>query len=137
MKPMTRREFLRCSLTGTVLATCGAAGVGARAAIRGSVELAPSESRAACAYFMGRNLSSISVIGSTYVDGFRSTTEAVADVRLAFTCIPSLHGDDLVSALRSKVGEDFRWSRLVSVEGWMLAETEARLCGLVALKWCA
>jgi hypothetical protein len=36
-------------------------------------------------------------------------------------------------ALRARVGEDFRAGRMVRVEGWMLARTEARLCALITL----
>ena len=37
------------------------------------------------------------------------------------------------AGLMSRIRDDFCHDRMVSVEGWMLAETEARLCALVAL----
>lgn len=39
----------------------------------------------------------------------------------------------LAGRLRERVREEFREGRLVIVEGWMLTETEARLCALVYL----
>jgi hypothetical protein len=39
----------------------------------------------------------------------------------------------LREVLKLQQREDFRYSRIVKVHGWILSETEARLCALVAL----
>lgn len=41
--------------------------------------------------------------------------------------------DGLGRAVRSAISEDFAASRTVLVDGWLLAETECRLCALSAL----
>jgi hypothetical protein len=45
------------------------------------------------------------------------------------------HGDDadLGAALRNRIRRDFADGRTVSVEGWLLSQTEARLCALAEL----
>ena len=40
----------------------------------------------------------------------------------------------LLTRLRARQRDDFREDRVVTVEGWLLSETEARLCALVALE---
>jgi hypothetical protein len=39
----------------------------------------------------------------------------------------------LFTTLMTRVRTDFEFGRVVIVDGWMLSETEARLCALVAL----
>jgi len=41
--------------------------------------------------------------------------------------------DDLRRALAARVAEDFADGRWVELDGWLVALTEARLCGIVAL----
>ena len=41
--------------------------------------------------------------------------------------------DQLRAALAGRIRADFAAARVVMVDGWVLSETEARLCGLAAL----
>jgi hypothetical protein len=44
-----------------------------------------------------------------------------------------LHPEELRMSIRQRIRIDFEEGRTVIVRGWILSETETRLCGLVAL----
>lgn len=59
------------------------------------------------------------------------TIERALEQRLAASGSAGGHG--LAQAVNRAISEDFAHSRTVMVDGWLLAETECRLCALTAL----
>jgi len=84
-----------------------------------------------------RDVSSAQAVGAAYL---RSTPEH-ADVHALVSRLlrdePALSGSRSTGAtrklLRGCIREDFARERVVAVDGWLLAETEARLCALAVL----
>jgi len=115
MKPITRRVGMRALLAAFLLPTRGtasAAAVGkAQAALRSLFSDLPS-ARAIGAAYIGKN-----------------PADRI-DPAILPTCLTAT---DLRSTIAARVRDDFSNSRVVSVDGWMLAVTEARLCALAYL----
>ena len=134
---ITRRTFL---YLGTILSTVGLSGV-ARA-LAGSIGLDATTRLAYRLVHLVGNKDSARIVGLEYLH--RRIHEADAQV-LVFRILgvdprrhPLADHPDLkvrraiFSALKR---EDFRDGRIVPLRGWMLSETEARLCALVALPY--
>lgn len=79
------------------------------------------------------------VVGRAYLRTVPEESEAATLVRLLLpghedrTRFRRASEERRREALRASVAEDFRAGRVVRVEGWMLARTEARLCALITL----
>lgn len=67
------------------------------------------------------------IVGRAYLAGL---APAAREPHLIAACLPAV---PTRAGLMSRIRDDFCHDRMVSVDGWMLAETEARLCALVAL----
>lgn len=131
---MRRRRFLGAvALGGTFWAACAG---------QARAWLAPAGGRPTEARLLAvlARRDSAAVVGRAYLAGY--PTEADRD-RLAARldqalrcqdCDPArARVDQLRAALARQIRADFAAARVVRVDGWVLSETEARLCGLAAL----
>jgi hypothetical protein len=76
-------------------------------------------------------LPSARAIGAAYL---RSCPADGLDAETLATALPTgLNVTELRSAIAAGVRDDFANARVVTVDGWMLAVTEARLCALACL----
>lgn len=110
-----RRHFLRISLLGMLAAAACRCKLRAPTGV-GPVGLSAQGFRAATA------------VGRRYLlthPGERDFDDVVALLRAGSPRDP-------LSAVRRRVAEDFNRGRVIVVDGWVLARTEARLCGLLA-----
>jgi hypothetical protein len=73
-------------------------------------------------------LPSARAIGAAYLREYAADAET-----LAIDFPTTLSSAELRSAIAASVRDDFATSRVVTVDGWMLAITEARLCALAYL----
>ena len=129
---LTRRDFLRLLASlGMVLATrqLGVLSALGRAGGR--------ESLGARLLRLFRSPASAAAIGRAYLQ--KSPREADEPRLLRLLCSPghrwqTANTRQLRLLIRQQQVEDFKQGRLVRVDGWMLSETEARLCALAALR---
>ena len=129
---LTRRNFLRLLASlGVVLATrqLGVLGTLGRAAGR--------ESLGARLLRLFRSPASAAAIGRAYLQ----VAPQDADERrlLRLICASGRHWrtadtEQLRLLIPQQQAEDFQHGRVVQVRGWILSETEARLCALAALR---
>jgi hypothetical protein len=131
---MKRRRFLGAlALGGTFWAACAG---------QARAWLQPAGGRPAAARLLAglARPDSAAVVGRAYLASYPA--EADRD-RLATRldqalrcqdCDPAqARADQLRAALARQIRADFAAARVVRVDGWVLSETEARLCGLAAL----
>ncbi len=132
---MTRRTFVLI-LGGVGLWTAGRLW-GPLGEVFGRVEADPVAVKLADVFTHAR---SARVVGFEYLAG----VPREADARLLVDLICSFRGErraELAGAnlatrrrlLAAQQREDFEQGRVVNVQGWILSETEARLCALAAL----
>ena len=83
---------------------------------------------------------SAAVVGRVYLAGHPAEADRdrlAARLEQALRCQDcdpaQAEADQLRAALARQIRADFAAARVVSVDGWVLSETEARLCGLAAL----
>ena len=71
-------------------------------------------------------------VGQRYIDCTQpvgSLTDVLSSLNL-----PSVPANSAISTLLTdRIQQDFREGRTVQVDGWILSETEAKLCALVAM----
>ena len=78
--------------------------------------------------------SSAAIIGAEYLKAEPQEADPDLLVREIFSDVmPSLHinsvtADDILNAIRNKHRDDFRSGRICKLQGWMLSETELKLC---------
>lgn len=129
--PSTRRTFLGLVLTGSAGAAFGSR---AQASTAGRTSREAALLVALTGIF--RNRESAARIGERYL---RETPhEARTDVLAARIVEPGAAATRVDAAsvqghAKARVQADFEAGEMVVVDGWMLARTEARLCGLVYL----
>ena len=70
-------------------------------------------------------------LGSAYLKGLGEQPTAAALGALVWRDIPG--GGTLRTEVAALIRRDFAEERLACVEGWLLSQTEARLCALAAL----
>lgn len=121
---LTRRELVR---TLSILAAAAAL-----PALEGCAAPAPSQ----LAFLLPAG-DAATLLGTAYRDAVpaEATVEALADAILADLGWPArrLRGRELGERLLARVREDHAADRVVNVEGWTLARTEARLVALRSL----
>ena len=129
---LTRRDVLRLLASlGVVLATrqLGVLSTLGRAAGR--------ESLGARLLRLFRSPASAAAIGRAYLQG--SPQDADEPQLLRLICSPghrwhTANTRQLRLLIAQQQAEDFKQGRLVRVHGWVLSETETRLCALAALR---
>ena len=85
-----------------------------------------------------RHPDSAAAVGRAFLAGHPQDADTLVDSVTAGLrcrgCDPAVAGRaDLRQAIAHEVRDDFANGRVVSVDGWVLSATEARLCGLAAL----
>jgi hypothetical protein len=125
---LTRRRAL------AILTAAGACAVGSRSPARATVGFADlaTQSPVLAALFTDRR--SARAIGAAYlrtVDGAEASSEHLT--RALLGDIGTTGARELRSKIGSRIRRDFAEHEVVTVDGWMLSRTEARLCALVAL----
>ena len=74
-------------------------------------------------------------VGQRYIDCTQpvgSLTDVLSSLNLP--SVPANSGTDSIGTLLTdRIQQDFREGRTVQVDGWILSETEAKLCALVAM----
>ena len=130
MTPLTRRRFI-------VRAVLGAAAIlpavhGLRSALA-ALSLTPHNDPI-IALFQHRE--SARRLGAAYLNAHPDADPSLLLERLAHVTRGrlSLGTDGLRRALTEACSEDFGAGRVVRVEGWVLAESEAQACALVAIR---
>jgi hypothetical protein len=83
---------------------------------------------------------SAAAIGRTYLRQYpgeaeaqRLASEITSDLDCLGCRVPSADEASLRAAVRERVRRDFAEGVVVSVDGWVLSRTEARLCAIAAL----
>jgi hypothetical protein len=83
---------------------------------------------------------SVAIIGNEYLKVRPHEADARLLVDLIFSCQPEqtvnpveARQEELRDLTTQQIRTDFEDGRIVRVRGWILSETEARLCALVAL----
>jgi hypothetical protein len=129
--PLTRRACLRSF--GAALATLALSSAPFPTFARSRPGSAPTGAHDPCSILQGSE--SAIALGRAYLD--HHPEEADPDRLLAClrADLQELSGETtlLADGLRELVQRDFDRVRLVDVEGWLLATSEARLCALAAL----
>ena len=129
---LTRRSFLR------LLATFGAWLVAQRLGLLNALGQAIGrESLASRLLQLFRSPASASAIGRAYLQSAPQDADERRLLRLICASGPHWHTADtkrLRLLIVQQQAEDFQQGRVVQVHGWMLSETEARLCALAALR---
>jgi hypothetical protein len=132
---LTRREFLKLSLAATVTVCIQSQLPGLQALQHAQQGQLPARLAAILTHRESAN-----VIGVAYAQQYPQ--EANARVLLDRIVSSPAAGDllqfdgtdqSLRQLLDSMIREDFREDRIVKLQGWVLAITEARLCALAAL----
>jgi hypothetical protein len=84
-----------------------------------------------------RDLSSARAVGAAYLQMMPDEADVQALLARLLEDQPALSGSRSAAAtrqlLRRCIRGDFARERVVAVDGWLLAETEARLCALAVL----
>jgi len=130
----SRRRFLRLALLGAATLLLGPSRRGWRFE---AVEPTASTELARRLVRSLRDVPSAQVVGAAYL----RATPGYTDVHVLVTRLlrdePALSGSRSAGAMRKLlrrcIREDFARERVVAVNGWLLAETEARLCALAIL----
>jgi hypothetical protein len=117
---LSRRRGLRALLAGFLLVLT-----------RGSWATVVGDDRRRALACLFSALPSARAIGAVYL---RSCGAEGLDAETLAAALPTgLDGTELRSAIAARVRDDFANARVVTVDGWMLAATEARLCALAYL----
>jgi hypothetical protein len=83
-----------------------------------------------------RQPSSAARVGQAFLAAYPGERDAEALTEEILTRVSGAHPIGtrrLRQAISREIRQDFASGRVVSVDGWILSETEAKLCGLVAL----
>ena len=129
---LTRRDFLRLLASlGAVLATRQLGVLNTLGRVVGRERLG------ARLLQLFRSPGSAAAIGRAYLQ--KSPQEADEPRLLRLICPPgrpwrTANTRQLRVLIAQQQAEDFKQGRLVRVDGWMLSETETRLCALAALR---
>jgi hypothetical protein len=79
-------------------------------------------------------IGAVSRVGTVYLSGFMDAELAHADLRpIVNRIVESENSEVVLGTLESDVGQDFVDLRIVPVAGWTLSQTEARICGVLAI----
>jgi hypothetical protein len=130
---LSRRGFLTCLLAGA-----GCLFVG-RVARGGSGRGVPPEALAVQIVSAVPDRRRAAALGRAYLrDAPNEASVAGLVAAISSGCVPSLGSHtagtaDLRRALSMRVERDYAEQRLVEVQGWLLAPSEARICALTAL----
>jgi len=132
---MKRRKFLGITLMSAVAIPLPLAGCGSE----GPFPPDDDETEAARvlrAYLCadGSALASARRIGTRYLARFGDEEEARTDLRPLVDRVLALASTSAaITELEMSVTSDFEDLRVLAVAGWTLAETEARICGVLAV----
>jgi len=127
----TRRKFLE--LVPTILAAAPAF----VSDISGGA--APGWARADLAGVFGSQMASAIAIGRRYLDACAVECDSDLLVDAWFSQVPGIRGGaetgahDLIAFFQDRFADDFERGDTVTVDGWVLSRSEARLCALCAL----
>jgi hypothetical protein len=129
-----RRRFLRLALLGAATLLLGSS---RRAWGFEAVEPTASPELARRLLLSLRDVSSAQAVGAAFLRAMPEHADVHALVTRLLRDEPALSRSRSTGAtrklLRRCIREDFARERVVAVDGWLLAETEARLCALAVL----
>ena len=98
--------------------------------------LVRAELAACLGHFFREGLDAALVVGRGYLATLASRPTASDLATLVFGAVPvgaSVDVGSLIARVRERRNQDFLDGSLVTVDGWLLAATEARLCALAVL----
>jgi hypothetical protein len=128
----SRRQFFQMILAAGLWTAAGKA-------FAGHAQQALDSKTTAMLTGMFRNIESARTVGNEYLranpnDADRVLLEGVLSVSSARHrhCVDQ---PELRAAVVSRVRSDYEFGRVVNVDGWILSQTEARLCALVTLSY--